>query len=211
MLRLLFSALALVLLAGPATAVPPPKSAQDLFSALATMKGLEAQFSETRTLALLKAPLKSTGTLYYRAPGYLTRVTATPSPSTVRIGPQGIQIAEAGQKRHIDLSSRPEIRLFVASFVKILAGELSTLSSTYDVTFQSAEGGRWSVVLRPRSPTLSKLITRLVLAGSGFAVETLLVEEASGDRTETRILNPNPKRVYSPSERARLFGSPAEP
>src|SRR5690606_13028439 len=69
-----------------------PQNAVQLFEKLAALDGLEATFVETKKLALLRAPLKSKGSLYYMRPGYLLREIESPSPSRVLITPTTLEL-----------------------------------------------------------------------------------------------------------------------
>ena len=56
-----------------------------LFSELGAQRERHARFSERKFSALLKKPVESSGTLIFRAPGYLEKRTVEPQRETVRI------------------------------------------------------------------------------------------------------------------------------
>lgn len=68
----------------------------------------------------------------------------------------------------------------------------------------------WVLRLRPRSAPLDRLIRELRIRGSGRRTEMFEFIETSGDRTRTRLIDPDTTRRFDADERARLFGSPAD-
>ncbi len=187
-----------------------PTDARTLLKALATVEGLEARFTESKHLALLRAPLVSEGHLYYVRPGHMARIVETPAPSTVRIGPTSIEMSDASGKQQVDLRSRPDIKMFVESFVHVVAGNYDKLATTYTLHFTAAtEAEPWLLTLTPAHEPLSTLVERLEIRGRGYEVSTIRVLETAGDRTEITMSAVDPNRRFSPEERERLFGLPA--
>jgi len=199
-----------------------PGSAEELFRQLAKLEGLEATFVETKKMALLRAPLESRGRLYYLQPGYLLREVEAPSPSRVLITPSTLELHAADTKRSIDLSARPDVKLFVESFTKVLAGDHQALAKGFDIRFtpnvaaggtaaaSAAKGTRpntgWKLVLTPKAAPLNQLIRQLELTGTGYAVERIGVQETKGDSSEIVLTVKSVRRVYSSEEKRRLFG-----
>lgn len=218
---MLVSIFALVLLA-PAPVTPPsasaaqdsnasserPQDARTLLSAMSRLQGLQARFTETKTIALLKAPLVSRGVLYYLAPGHLVRVVETPSPSTVRIGPERLEVRDASGAQQFDLRARPDIKTFVESFVHVMAGHHDALASTYTLEFRPAvaDDAPWTLVLTPRRAPLSELIDRLEVTGRGYEIATIRVLERKGDRTEIQVTAVDASRTFSADEKRSIFG-----
>lgn len=210
---------AFVLLAPAAASTPPaassveaaparPQDARTLLAAMARLQGLEARFTETKTIALLKAPLVSHGVLYYLAPGHLVRVVETPSPSTVRIGPERLEVRDASGAQQFDLRARPDIKTFVESFVHVMAGHHDALAATYTLEFvpAPADDAPWTLVLTPKRAPLSELVTRLEVTGRGYEIATIRVLERKGDRTEIRVTAVGASRTFSAAEKRSLFG-----
>ena len=189
-----------------------PKDAKGLLAALATVEGLEASFVEKKHLALLKAPLQSEGRIYYTRPGYMVRKVDKPSPSTVRIGPKSLEVSDDRGTQTFDLSSRPDIKTFVESFVHVVAGDHQALSSIYELSFQAAAqpGDTWTLTLRPSRKPLSELIERMDIRGRGYAVETIEIRETRGDSTQIVMSSVDPKRTFTDQEKRDIFGLPAK-
>lgn len=202
----------------PALPRPPddgyPRDAGSLFRALATIRGLQAKFEERKTLALLRAPLVSSGVLYYHHGGYLLRHVQQPTESHARITPTALELRTAQQSQRIDLRQRPDLKLFVESLTRVLAGDRAALERAYTVIFLAPKQleASWQLKLTPKQAPLNQLVRSLVFTGRGYAIEQLVVEEANGDRTLTTFRDVNAQRRYSPQELERLFGiKPQQP
>lgn len=219
--------LALALLATPEVSraelpeAPPghPRTKDELFDKLATLTGLEATFVETKKMSLLKVPLRSEGTLYYMRPGYLLRQVTAPKPSSVLITPERLQMTDAQGSRTMDLRSRPDVKLFVESFLKVLAGDGAALATAFDISFTRntptpAKASNdaapppldWTLTLTPKSSPLNHIIRRLALSGKGYAVQRIEVLETKGDSSTTELQVKSVGRRFSPEEKQRLFG-----
>jgi Outer membrane lipoprotein carrier protein LolA-like len=186
-----------------------PKDARGLFTAMASIPGLEAKFREEKKLALLRAPLVSEGRLYYKRGGYLARVTEKPSPASVRITPSTLEVNNGSGFQQVDLTGRADIKLFVESFARVLAGDYEALASVYEINFQSlpGEAARWRLSLVPKIGNLVHLVKSLELEGTGFGVELIRVNETKGDSTTTRVELVSAARSYSAEEQQRYFGA----
>jgi len=200
-------------LAAPEGFPAEPTDARTLLRALATVEGLEARFTERKHLALLRAPLVSEGRLYYVRPGHMVRIVDTPAPSTVRIGPTSIELSDASGQQQVDLRSRPDVKMFVESFVHVVAGNHDQLATTYALGFTpAAEPGKpWLLTLTPARKPLSDLVERLEIRGQGYEVATIKVLERQGDSTEIIMSAVDPRRRFSTEERERIFGLPSAP
>lgn len=200
-----------------------PKSAEELFGKLATLKGLEATFVETKQMALLRMPLRSEGTLFYMRPGYLLRKVTAPKPSQVLITPHSLELRDAQGSRTMDLRARPDVKMFVESFLKVLAGEREALAKVFEIQFarigpspggapENARAHEWTLTLTPKSSPLNQIVQKLVLSGSGYAVQTIEVLETKGDSATTVLRVKAVDRAFSDAEKQSLFGiAPSAP
>ena len=209
----------IALAAGAASAasnadVAPPTLAL-LLAGFRTLPGFEARFEEVKTLALLAAPLRSRGRLYFAPPATLLRRVDAPNPHDILIREQVVRIATPGSKdsprdiQTIDLAERDDVRPLVESMLWIFSGDLAQLEAIYRIDYQvlaPPASGRWQLGLTPRQAPLSSLIRSLSISGRGHAAESLEVIETGGDRTTTRFLDANPERRFAPGEIEVLFG-----
>jgi hypothetical protein len=209
-------ALALGPLAAPseaparADAIEAPATLDALLEGFRGMSGLEARFEEEKHVALLATPLTSRGRLYFAPPSALLRRVEWPQVADILITPTGVRLRQSGHEEVIDLRARPEVRPLVESMLWIFRGDRAALETAFRVTYRRLEGedaGRFRLTLAPRGAPLDRLIAELVIEGRGFAVERVEVRETSGDRTVTRIVDANPRRIFTADERRALFGA----
>lgn len=187
--------------------LPAPDDDAALFAALAKLDGFEAKFSEKKHLSLLKAPLETSGRLYYLKPGMLAREVVKPEKSLVRVSQGIVTIIDERGSRRIDLRSRPGVASFVESFSHVLSGRLEELSKHYRVEYSKAkEGNGFTLTLTPRGSPLNQLVQSIEIEGRGLSIFHLVVRETNGDRTVTRLSDIDAPRKFSESEKRRFFG-----
>jgi hypothetical protein len=202
-----------------------PASFAELLAGFKGTTGLEARFEEEKYLALLAVPLRSSGRLYFEPPSTLLRRVEEPRPQDVLVANHHVRISDGEGVQTIDLASRAEVRPLVESMIWIFTGDLESLETTYRVDYQRFDpavgedkgqgdrngdaigaGERWEVRLVPRDAPLSQLVSELRVSGRGREADTMELTETSGDRTLTRIIEPNPQRQFDSTERRELFG-----
>ena len=204
--------------------IAPPTLAA-LLAGFRTMPGFEARFEEEKTLALLAAPLRSRGRLYFAPPATLLRRVDAPNPHDILIREHVVRIATprsgasdslsdslsdpARDVETIDLARRADVRPLVESMLWIFSGDFAQLEAIYRIDYQvlaPSASGRWLLRLSPRSEPLSSLIRELAISGRGHVADGLEVTETSGDHTTTRILDANSQRRFAAGEIEKLFG-----
>lgn len=195
-----------------------PNTASELFSRMATLSGLEASFVENKKVALLKVPLRSEGALFYMRPGHLLRQVTQPKASQVLITPERLELKDSQGTRTMDLRARPDVKLFVEAFIKVLAGDQAALSKVFDIQFERALVNSsqpapppgpttgWNLTLTPKAAPLNQLVRKLVLSGKGYAVERIEVLETKGDSAVTELTVKTVGRIFSVEEQRTLFG-----
>jgi hypothetical protein len=197
--------------APPAVAKPVPvqrpANASELLAAFAKLQGMEASFVETKHLALLAVPLRSSGRLYFSAPGYLLRIVHTPEPSSLLIEPGQLRMTNRDGMETIDLRQSDGLRLFVTSLVRVFSGDEKALAEHYTMVFAApAETEEWTLTLTPKDKPLTNMIRELSLSGTGFAVHTIVVKEPNGDRSVTTLGEVDVAREFTAAEQHELFG-----
>ncbi len=191
-----------------------PTDAKSLLALFAKMEGLEARFEEEKRIALLAAPLVSSGRLYFLRPGYLARLVEKPEVTKLLITPDELLVSGKEGEQKIDLRTTEDIRIFVQSLVQVFSGDEAALKESYGLAFERSAGSgigvddveSWMFTLTPQRAPLTKLMKELRLNGSGCMVRTFEVKETNGDRTITRILEADTLRHFSDEEKATLFG-----
>ena len=202
----------LMLTAGAAAGEPDPQAPQikRLLADFARSTGIEAHFVEEKHMALLAAPLKAEGTIYFTPPGSLARHTTAPARSRLLITPSQVIFADDRGTETIALGARPVVRSFVESFVTILRGDYDSLDQRYAMTLHiPKEAGQWRLVLRPRTGPMARVFDRLEVHGVERHVEAFIAHERDGDRTVTRFTAVNSMRTFTDEERRTLFAVPS--
>lgn len=176
-----------------------------------------AAFVEIKTSALLNAPLESRGTLVFRAPDVLEKITTVPQRERLRIEGgtltvDGTPIRGQLERRVIALAEVPLLVPLVESLRATLAGDLPALRRHYDVTVVRerpplddrtklalrndavkklagalASTAAWTLMLVPRDPALRGSIERVLMHGIDAEIGLVEFIEVSGDRTQLWI------------------------
>jgi outer membrane lipoprotein-sorting protein len=187
--------LASVLSAGFAPSVPAAEAATDaswsveqLMQRFAQVKTANAAFVERKHLRILNAPLESSGTLVYKAPGYLEKNTLTPKPERLVLEGDTLTFEDKvrNRRRTLRLQEYPVIWAFVESIRSTLAGDLQSLGRFYRVALEGSELD-WRLTLDPREPDIQRMVQRIRIAGSRTSIRSIETLEAEGDRSVMTI------------------------
>jgi len=177
-LRYVLTALSLAALNHAQAAVPVAK----IQAMLAKPPVMCGRFDQTKQLAGMKKPLAAEGRFCVVAgKGVLWR-TLKPFPSTLRltrdeiVNYQGDRVA-----MRLDAKTEPTVRVINNVLFSLLAGDLGQLDTLFDGD-GSVDANGWSVSLKPRQAALEKAIGTIKLDGGAY-VKTIVMNEASGDRT----------------------------
>ena len=118
----------------PAATAPAPVDIDALLNQFAKAPGLAAHFREEKHLSLLDAPVINEGRIGFQPPGRFVRHTETPIASTLLIDGGRLQFGDAdGGKQSMELGTNPVAKLFVDSFVMILAGDRAGLEKVFAI------------------------------------------------------------------------------
>jgi outer membrane lipoprotein-sorting protein len=184
----------------------PPATIEALMEGMARAKGVLAEFTETKELALLSAPLETKGVLHFIPPDRMARRTLAPAESTLVVDGKRVMFRDASGAAPVDLSGDPSAKEFVDNFTTIFRGDLAALRAKYEVRF-AAEPPRWRLELVPRDAVLKRFVASVTLAGEGEAMREMVLLERDGDRTTTRFGRVETDHVYTPAEVEALFGA----
>lgn len=185
------AALAAWLLAASTFALAEPVSVASLQRLLKDTPRHELRFQETRDSPWLAASIESTGTLSV-TPAMLEKRVQTPRRETWRILDDRMQwVAPAGGAgKDILFSQAPAVAALARALRNAVAGDLQAL----DKDFRLVPGGDerlWTLQLTPRSNDISRHLKQLELQGTGKLLQVIVIVEAKGDRTTTRLLHDN--------------------
>ncbi len=163
---------------------------------------LHVEFTQTRTLAALSRPLKTTGRLVLsRDHGVIWQVRK-PLNLTYVVGPKGMM--EVGPDGKARLKSAKDVPM-VAQMGRILQALLQGRWSALDDYFTLRGEGRtehWKIVLVPK-PQTAAFLKGVQVTGGAF-IERIHVEEISGDGMDLVFEHPRKDEPLS-EEELRLF------
>lgn len=194
--------------AAVAPAPAPAMTLSELLASLRSVPGVRARYRETRTIALLAAPLVSEGTLHFAPPDRLARHQRTPNVARMVVADGKLRFADEFGADSLELVKNPVVALFVDSFLDVLAGDEDGLRTTWAIGFSPAADGdprAWVLALRPRRSPADRLVERIVLRGRDVEVTHLEVVEIGGDRTVTELFDIDTRHVYEADEAAKVF------
>ena len=183
----IFSLFLVSLAVFPARAADPPLALEPLMAALAKNGPGTVRFKETKSSALLKAPIESSGTLTYAAPARLEKHTLAPRDERFAVDGETVLIESGTRKRlELRLADYPAIRAFVESIRGTLTGDLAALRRHYRVELDGAWSD-WRLHLLPSDPQMAELVQKVLIGGTGGEVRRIEILEASGDRSVMTI------------------------
>lgn len=180
---LLLASIALPALAGGGNAL----TITALMADLATVQESHARFEETKTLRALSAPIETTGTLYYRRPDHLEKISFPPHAEQLVVDGRTLRLSMPGAaEQTLDLARAPPVAALVEAIRATLAGDLAALQRDYHVGLDGSAAD-WHLTLVPSDPAVARFLHAARLSGSGHELRAVAFTEANGDTSEMRI------------------------
>jgi outer membrane lipoprotein-sorting protein len=146
----------------------------------------QAHFTEDKYLASLTEPLESSGTISYTAPDHIEKITTTPTPGSLVVTGNQLDIVQDGETHNLSLSDHPEIQAFVESIRATLSGNLPALEQYYSVDFTGTPA-RWRITLQPTDTNVQQLVTSISIDGQNERLTKIETIAANGDRSDMII------------------------
>ncbi len=148
-----------------------------------------ASFVEEKRLAALSVPLRAEGTLEYRKPDHLEKITTTPRYESLVVDGNRLVInGNDNDAPHVvELDGQPEIRALIDTIRGALSGDLGLLRRLYDVSGTGTVAG-WHIVLRPRDAGIARVVKEVELSG-GADLRVISSVAPNGD-TDTLTITP---------------------
>lgn len=159
---------------------------QTLTQALAQYRGGRADFTETKTLAMLDKPIESSGELRFAAPNFLQMRTLKPKPQTLTLMGNQVTLEMGGRSQQFDLRDHPDIATLIDGIRATLNGDLSTLQKHYTLTLEGTQA-QWTLTLVPRDDKTREHVRDIRIGGRAGMVRTVTVEQSDGDRSVMHI------------------------
>jgi len=176
-------------------------------SRLARANGVRAHFTQTQTLAAMKAPLVSTGSLlFFRERGVIWQVE-TPCTKTWIMRDSGVTVIDAaGQPARNGGAQGSRGAAEIAKMMRaMLAGDLSALYTQFDVTARGT-ASQWQMRLVPRQPQIAQALRGIEMAGGDF-LHGLRITFANGDVTQYDFSGSAQVSELTSADQ-KLFGTP---
>jgi outer membrane lipoprotein-sorting protein len=152
-----------------------------LMAELRAVRSAAGSFVEQRSIGLLTAPLRSSGTLAYTAPDRLLKQTLSPTPSRFLLEGDRLTVETQGETTQVIwLQQHPEIAGLVDSIRATLAGDLLRLTEVHEVTLAGTRAA-WTLRLVPRDRRLRTMVAELRISGSGADVLGVETRSEDGD------------------------------
>jgi len=154
---------------------------------LARVPERRATFLETKSIAGLTAPLHVSGTLYYRRPDHIEKITTQPRPEILLVDGERLSLTENNAPaRVLDLDSQPAIRALVDAIRGTLSGDLVMLRRTYRVEM-AGDLNSWRLNLTPLDPQLVRWVRMIVIYGEGSRLTFVRTIQTNGDESQMTV------------------------
>lgn len=191
----------------PSSAAGNPALVSQIAAHLAQAKGVRAQFTQTQTLAAMKQPLVSSGSLlFFRERGVIWQID-TPYQATYVITDAGVvELNAAGQRVTAHSAQGARGVAQVSKMMRaMLGGDLSALYSQFDVRAEGS-AAQWRMQLTPNQPQIAQSIKGLEMSGGDY-LQSLRITLANGDVTTLDFAKSAAVAELTPAERS-LLGAP---
>ncbi len=175
--------LTVALLAAPAWAA---WDIDQLMKALAATKVTRATFVEKKYLAMLDAPVTSSGELLFTPPDRLERRTLRPRPESVVLEAGTMTMLRGSRQMVLKLQDYPSIGALTESVRGTLAGDRQALEKHYTLKLEGTES-RWSLLLVPREARTRAIVLEIRIDGERGEVRTVEIEQSDKDRSVMTI------------------------
>jgi len=177
-------------------AAQTPPSMQDagderLRKVLAAVAGqtlVAAPFLERRVSPLYASPLESRGTLTYRPPGTIEKLTTSPIRETLIITTDTVTI-DAGTGAAptvLKLDTQGQLATYVTGLRAVVAGDDKQLRQAFD-TRLTGSFDRWKLLLTPKGPAPRRGIRQILVSGTGAQLRQIETTEINGDVLDMTI------------------------
>lgn len=160
---------------------------------------VEARFIQNKQMAALKRPLVTEGRLVYsKAHGVLWQIEK-PYRIAYLLGEQQIvEIAADGSRKQRGVKDIPGLSQVGRIFRAMLGADTDTLQAQFDI---QADGNPadWNIHLQPKQAQVRQFLAALHLTGGQF-VQTIHIDEASGDQTLLKFIGTQAGSTPSPQD-----------
>jgi len=162
-----------------------------LMSLLAKNPPGNATYNEIKHLALLDAPVESSGELRFVPPRYLERRTDSPGREVLIADGDSLVLERGGRRMTLSMRDQPEIAVLVESIRATLAGDRGTLEALHTLSVAGPIDG-WTLTLVPRVSAAARFVTRIDVSGKHSRIHRIEIQMVGGDRSLMMIRKAGP-------------------
>lgn len=146
-------------------------------------------FFERRISTMFAKPLESRGTLTYKPPSSLEKLTTSPIRERVTLTPDTmtIQAGDSAAPKVIKLDSQPGMQAFSNSLRGILAGDIKPIRQYFDAQM-TGSAASWTLKLLPTDTGLKRAIKQVLVSGQGGQIKLIETTELGGDLNELTLI-----------------------
>lgn len=182
-----------LLRASPVAAAPPqnpaPAFLPQLTQLLAGVSERHATFQETKRLGAVDGVLRDSGTLVYRRPSHLEKITSGPDPERLVVNGNYLSITVGNAPPQvIDLTTQPALQTLIEALRAPLSGDMTRLQQDFSVNVSGALDD-WTMVLCPTDPRAARFVHRVRLTGSRATIGSIRIEQENGDESFLTLTN----------------------
>ena len=201
MMRFFVAALALCA-ALPAFALEEAALLDALASRFGKTAVVSSEFTQTRTLAALTRPVRSTGRLVYaRDRGVIWQIEKPYRATYVIDDSRIVEIDASNVRRERSAKEAPAVAEVGRVFRSIVSGDRKTLVEYFRVA-ALGDADRWELRLAPREK-VAPFLKGVVVRGGRF-IDHISLTEPSGDRTDLAFERQRADAVLAEAD-ARIF------
>lgn len=169
--------------------------------AIGTIRTLEADFVQTRHLAVFEDELKSEGKIYFIAPDHLRWQIKRPYQSALIFNQGKVAKFEIkkGQLRKMKLAGSLLFAEIMGQMINILRGDFAAIEKEYKIETKRKKS--IEVTLKPRSKKLAKMLKSITLFmhPEKFRVKKLIIQEEGEDKLEIAFEREKENKELAPS------------
>jgi hypothetical protein len=170
-------------------------------------KLMRGSFIYRKFLAEIPQPLTSHGDFAFARELGVDWHTRQPFDSDFVLTLNGITQREDGRTTlQQSASAQPAVKVIARIFLALLSLDVNSLQGSFDLSGVQ-QGRQWQVGLRPKVAAMAGAFREAVLSG-GAQVDTLVMWDANGDRSEITFSDPKYSPALTADDRA-LFATPA--
>lgn len=192
----------------PANQVPPgklPFTLRKVFHRLAHDQSEAMPFTEVRTFAISKNPLRQNGNLRSSKGLGLSLSYESAKPHVIIVDDKGlIDRQPDGHERQVTVADHPEVATLTDLYLNLLRGNADKLFQYADVYF-AGNAQAWQMGLVSHDANLARRVGRVVVSGNGRNIARLenLLPNYESRTLEFGHVTRNPK--FSPEEMQMFF------